>query len=589
MSIASNARPGSAFTANRGARPASSERQAKAIMPKASVGRALLILAFALLAMAGGLLAPSPALAAEPPLPRLVEQDGRHALFVDGAPFLMLGAQVNNSSNYPEVLPEVWPVIRRIQANTVEVPIAWEQIEPREGQFDFSFLDTLLAQARQNDVRLVLLWFATWKNTSPNYAPAWVKLDNERFPRMMTAGGGTHYALSPHSRTTLEADKRAFVRLMQHLAEVDRQHTVIMMQVQNEPGSYGSVRDFSPQAQALFDGPVPDALLERLGKSAGSWQAVFGTDADEFFNAWAFASYIGEIAQAGKAVKALPMFANAALAAPFGRQAATTYASGGPVHHVIDIYKVAAPALDLVAPDIYRRDHASYLAYLDHYQRSDNALFVPETGNDAEFARYFFPVVGRGGLGFAPFGMDDTGYYNYPLGSKSLDDETLEPFVRNYGMFRPMAREWAAWAFAGRTWGAAEPDDPAAEHTQVMDLGPWKAVATFGQWQFGMDKPTGNPQPSGGVAIARIGPDEYLVAGFLTRVSFQLASPAPGQAMLYERVEEGRFENGRWIFRRVWNGDQTDYGLNLTDRPQLLRVKLATYQGAAVIPVGNPN
>ena len=549
---------------------------------EASVGRALLMVSFALLAIAGGLLAPSPAVADEPPLPRLVEQNGRHALFVDGAPFLMLGAQINNSSNYPDVLPEVWPVIHRLQANTVEVPIGWEQIEPREGEFDFSFLDTLLAQARENDVRLVLLWFATWKNTSPSYAPAWVKLDNDRFPRMITAEGGTHYALSPHSRTTLEADKRAFVRLMQHLAEVDRQHTVIMMQVQNEPGSYGSVRDFSPEAQALFDGPVPDALLDRLGKSPGNWRAVFGTDADEFFNAWAFASYIGEIARAGKAVKALPMYANAALASPFGRQSAASYASGGPVHHVIDIYKVAAPALDLVTPDIYRRDHASYLAYLDHYQRPDNALFVPETGKDAEFARFFFPVVGRGGLGFAPFGMD-------PFGSKVLDDAALEPFGRNYGMFRPMAREWAAWAFEGKTWGAAEPEDPAAGHTQIMDLGPWKAVATFGQRPFGMDKPTGNPQPSGGVAIAQLGPNEYLVAGFLTRVSFQLASPAAGQAMLYERVEEGRFENGRWIFRRVWNGDQTDYGLNLNARPQLLRVKLGTYQGAAVIPVGNPN
>ena len=131
-------------------------------------------------------------------IPRIESRNGEHALIVDGAPFLMLGAQVNNSSNYPAMLPEVWPVIRKMHANTVEVPIAWEQVEPEEGKFDFSFLDVLLKEARENDVRLVLLWFATWKNTSPAYAPAWVKLDNARFPRLTNAKGETHYALSPH-------------------------------------------------------------------------------------------------------------------------------------------------------------------------------------------------------------------------------------------------------------------------------------------------------------------------------------------------------------------------------------------------------
>lgn len=530
-----------------------------------------------------GLLSIAPAWAAE--APRLVAKDGRHALLVDGKPFLILGAQAHNSSNYPAGLGPVWAAANDLKANTVLMPVAWEQVEPEEGRFDFSFVDTLVQQARQQNKRLVLLWFATWKNTSAQYTPAWVKLAPQRFPAMRDKDGKPSYCLSPFGTETLKHDKRAFVALMTHLKKIDaQQRTVLMVQVQNEVGTYGLVRDFGTKAQAAFEQPVPAAVLARQKPklaATGSWREVYGDYADEYFHAWAIARYIGEIAAAGRAVYDLPMFVNNALRNPLEQPPkpwANNFSSGGPSWDVIDIYKAAAPAVDIVGPDLYNAESAQVEANLRLFQRADNALWVPEIGSKSAYGRFLYSMLGRGAIGVSPFGMDYFDYSNHPLGAQATDKTIVEPFERVYRMFAPIQRQWAQWAFDGKTRGLGEADD---RKPQQLDFPGWTAKLTYRLGRFGeaswgpeFAKPApGTEEPNGGAAMAQLGPDEFLLIGQRVRVRME---PAEGTSGMLLRAEQGRFDaQGRWVMERVWNGDQVDWGLNLPAEPVMLKITMA--------------
>lgn len=507
-----------------------------------------------------------------------MSQDGRYALLVDGAPYLMLGAQINNSSAWPAMLPKVWPAIEAIHANTVEMPVYWEQMEPRRGHFDFTIVDTLLAQARQHHVHLVLLWFGTWKNGSSHYMPLWLRNSPEMSPHVIGANGRAVDSPSPYSAETLGADVSAFAALMRHLKAADTLRTVLMVQVENEPGTWGSVRDFSPEAQKLFEAPVPAELLTALHKQVTgpptNWHDAFGEDADVCFHAWSVARYIQQVAGAGKSVYPLPLYVNAALRDPLKPALPANYETGGATDNVIPIWKAEAPAIDILAPDIYMNDRERYLKVLDLYRRPDNPLFVPETSRAPLVAPFFFEALGRGAIGFSPFGVDFTSTSQDPQRPQP-SKESLAPFALNYELIAPMDSEIARLNFEGKLQAVSEEK---GKPVQTMDFGTWEATVEYGRPQFGRNNsPPGNPEPVGRALVAQLGDNKFLVTGLFCRLDFKLSNSASTKQRQFMRVEEGSFQNGNFKAIRIWNGDQTDWGLNFGSLPQVLRVSLGTY------------
>jgi len=520
------------------------------------------------------LLSYSAAAANEPPT--LVEKDGRWALLVDGQPFLMLGGQVHNSSAWPSELPAIWKALAELHANTVEAPVYWEQVEPKEGSFNWENVDLLIKGARQHNVHVVLLWFGTWKNGNMHYVPEWVKTDLKRFPRVIRADGAPIDVLSASSRANLEADKAAFVALMRHLKALDEaEHTVLMLQVENESGIIGSPRDFSAESNKEFAGQVPRDMLAAAHKQPGTWNEVFRGDADELLQLYHQACYLNEIAAAGKAEFDIPVYMNAWLSYPPAelpeRQMpiqGIQYPSGGAIQRWVGLWKALAPSINAIAPDIYGNDAGFVRDVLAAYHRPDNPLLVPEIAKPDSFARYDFLALGEGAVGIAPFGVD-------PRGWNILGDVPATGHARVFALLAPMSREIAELNFEGKLKTSIEEIGRAE---QELDFGSWQASVAFGFPQQDGRRPPGTSDAHGVALVAQLGPDEFLVTGIDASISFHLPNRLPGIRMQILSAEEGGYQNGAWKMVRLWNGDETDRGLQFrAEDPVVVRIRLGRF------------
>jgi beta-galactosidase GanA len=509
-------------------------------------------------ALAGAALAGS-AMAAATPVPALRNDQ----LTVGGKPFLMLGGELGNSSSSSRAyMAERWGALKAMHLNTVLMPVSWEAIEPEEGRFDFALVDGLVADARAHDLKIVILWFGSWKNSMSSYAPAWVKRDQRRFPRVRTADGSPVEILSPFVPASAEADARAYGALMAHLAKTDTDRTVIMVQVENEVALVPEARDRSAEADAAWRQPVPQGLAG-AGKS---WEEAYGGKADEAFMAWGFARYVETVAAAGKRAYPLPTYVNAALPRP-GAIPGSGYPAAGPLPHLWEIWKTGAPSIDLLEPDIY---FPNFVEWTRQYARPGNPLMIPEAnqaGSPDATANALFAIGELDAFGFSPFSIDSMP----EAGAKSLGEL--------YGMLDSLAPLILERRGTDRMAGARPPigfDDHADLADQQRTFGQHRLTLRFIDPWTPRDKQT--PETHGAL-ILQLGPDEFLIAGRGVTVTF---APVDGKGKTgIERIDEGRFVDGRWVAGRLLNGDQTHQGRHLRlpiEDFGIQRVKLYRYQ-----------
>jgi hypothetical protein len=514
-----------------------------------------------------------------------------HRLFlIDGKPFFPLGGQARNSSGYnTEEAETAFLALKLTGGNTLEAPVYWEQVEPQEGQFDFSSVDALLASARRHRVKLILLWFGTWKNGDMDYTPAWVKMDPARFRRVISPTGKDVWVLSSHCQANFEADRRAYTALSQHLKTYDsHQHTVIAVQIENEPGILGSDRDYGPDGQADYEKQVPAGLVEKMklagpgrihdvwmaagGRESGAWPEVFGDAAGELMTAWSIAVYIDRLAEAGKAIYNLPMYINVWLGDFGWAMPGETYPSGGAVSKVLDIYKWFTPHIDLIAPDIYIADARGYEFQCAAYARPDNPLFVPESAPGGSNAWNMFRALGNyNAIGYSFFALE---HVVAPDGSVRLEAQPIVDSFRCAAAAIPLLLKFQG---TGRLHAVVQEENLASQPLALEGiLGLIEFDRPYRDWRHLAEaRPAGSENARGCGLVVQAGRHEFYLVGSGYRLLLRPVLPPEvtldatlsrehllTRQARYVRVDEGHFDDaGNYVVDRRRNGDEIDFGV----------------------------
>lgn len=560
--------------------------------------------------------------------PCITEKGNQKVLLVDGKPFIMLAGEVHNSdSSSPAYMEQIWKIADDLGMNSLLLPVTWEMVEPVDGEFHFEVLDQLIDQAREYGMKIGILWFGSFKNAECMYAPEWVKRDLERFHRGQIVKGKNkagrrvsptlpvtipYTTISYLSENAMQADARAFRKMMQHVCEYDEaEGTVITVQVENETGLLGNAREVSDEADAAFAGEVPQEFASYMrshteymeedvraaveaGAEKGSWSEVFGAAAEEIFSAYHVASFVEYVAKAGKDAYDLPMTANCWL-----DKAADTpgdYPSGGPVARVHEVWDYCAPSIDVYCPDIYV---PYFNKVCDSFVKSGtNPLYIPEAATHSYAAPRMVYTVGHyHAMCYSPFGFDDIGKpfsaaQGYLFGMDVTDPALKTPQnFEEYAALGKILRE--AMPLLAERYGTTDLQAVCAEREAEKkkslglpeDMNPMErmmaeAAATtkmiFGD--LGVSAGFGGmmrPRNDGVLLVCRTKENEVYMIG--EQCDIQLFSADSEKTNLdILRLEEGTFEKGAFVPGRRFNGDEAAQ-LKL-DKPGVLRLQWFTYE-----------
>lgn len=504
-----------------------------------------------------------------------------------GEPVLLTGLQCHNSSTGSPKLDEAIAAVKKFGGNVLEAPVYWYWLEPSKGVYDLTHVKDLIHKTRDAGLYLVILWFGANKNGHPNYVPEYVKLAPETYRLAVAPGGAAEPSMSPHCRETMLADQKVFVELMKCIREEDETHgTVLAVQVENEAGLGGTDRDYSALAQEDYQKPVPKELqgvtIEDSGASLkdNTWIGRFGRYANEAFTSWYQARFIDEIAAAGKAVYDLPMYVNAMIGEPMGI-GGVSYNSGGPVVRMLDIWKKAAPHIDLLSPDIYCPAKTDYLHFCEAYAREDNPLFIPESGFRGISAslNVIRAVAQYGAIGVCCFGAESA------LDEKGELREEAKDAAVSFQMVQNIAPLLIKYRGTGRIHGFIQEEFMTK---QLIVLPDYRITAHFGPYRRSREE-QGDTRGRG--ILVQTGDFEFYLTGDRVAVDF-LIRPQPeeenphswimtrqSKQLNFLSVEEGHFENGQWVvdFRR--NGDESNYEL-YARKGEVVRIRLNPMMGA---------
>jgi beta-galactosidase GanA len=495
-------------------------------------------------------------------IPHLQKKGTSQQLMVDGNPFLILGGELGNSTaSSLDYMRPFWKKFKAMNLNTILVPAYWDLMEPEEGKFDFTLIDSIINTSRKNNLKVILLWFGSWKNSMSCYAPAWIKTNEKRFPRAQDRTGKGLEILSAFSKNNLDADKKAFSELMKHIKETDQSQTVIMVQVENEIGMLTEAREYTADANKAFNNEVPKELMDYLivnkdsivpelkehwkktnFATKGNWENVFGKSlaTDELFQAWYYAKYTNAVAEAGKKEFRVSMYVNAAL--NYRNVQPGQYPSAGPLPHLMDIWQAAAPAIDFLSPDFY---NPYFKHYCDLYTRRNNPLFIPEIRFEPSNAAKVFYAIGHSqAMGFSPFSIEST---EHPEG---------EPIAKSYSILSQLSPEILKYSGTGKMDGVLL--DTLTKKQEIV-LGNYKLTVSH-DYTLGWSPEAKNPDwPMSGAIIIQENENNFIVAGTGVVVTFTINNTNNKSAGILQ-AEEGIYKNGKWIPGRRMNGDQDHQG-----------------------------